>query len=293
MKSSVKVKTLALAVCASVVAPMAFADEKPKSAEEVARELANPNSSLASLTFKNQYRTYKGDLPGADDQDSFTTLFQPVFPFPLEATASGAKQNIFLRPAIPILYNQPTPKGNGDWDSTGAMGDIGFDFAYGVTEKTGFLWAAGVVGTLPTATDKKVAGKQWRLGPEILLAQAKPWGLYGIFPSHQWDIASTDSKGDSSYSTTQIQPILKYLPGGGWAVATSPIMNYDWKSEEWTVPLNLQVSKTTPVGGVPVKFEFEVNYYVDQPDAFGPEWMIGLNITPVVNNFINDWIRGY
>jgi len=35
-----------------------------------------------------------------------------------------------------------------------------------------------------------------------------------------------------------------------------------------------------------------MNYYVDQPSAFGPQWMIGLNITPVVPNFINNWIRG-
>ena len=44
--------------------------EGSKSADEVAKELANPNTSLASLTFKNQYRWYTGDLPGADDQDA-------------------------------------------------------------------------------------------------------------------------------------------------------------------------------------------------------------------------------
>jgi hypothetical protein len=69
-------------------------------------------------------------------------------------------------------------------------------------------------------------------------------------------------------------------------------MSYDWKGEQWTVPLNLTVSKTTRIGKTPVNFEVEVNYYVDQPDAFGPEWMIALNITPIVPNVINNWIRG-
>lgn len=41
-----------------------------------------------------------------------------------------------------------------------------------------------------------------------------------------------------------------------------------------------------------MKLELELNDYVEQPDAFGPEWMVGLNITPVVPNFINSWIRG-
>ncbi len=47
------------------------------------QKLANPNTPLASLNFKLQYRTYEGDLPNADDQDSTTLLFQPSLPFPL------------------------------------------------------------------------------------------------------------------------------------------------------------------------------------------------------------------
>lgn len=260
-----------------------------KSADEVARELANPNNSLASLNFKNQYRWYKGDLPGAGDQDNYTLIFQPVFPFTLQPTASGAKANLFVRPGIPLLFSQPVPTATG-WDKVSALGDIGFDIGYGVTEKTGLLWAVGMVGTLPTATDSEVAGKQLRLGPEVLLAKFEKWGLYGIFPSHQWNVAGWGE--NKSYSNTQIQGFLTYLPGGGWNVGSSPIMNYDWKSKDWTVPLNLTVGKTVKWGNTPVKLAVELNYYVKQPDLFGPRWMIGLNITPVVPNFIESWIRG-
>ena len=263
---------------------------KEKSADEVARELANPNNSLASLTFKNQFRWYTGDLPHADDQSNYTLLFQPVFPFKLEPTASGAKATLFIRPAFPILFDQPTfDPGKLDFDGTTALGDIGFDIGYGVTEKSGLLWAFGMVGTLPTATDSDVAGKQLRLGPEALIAKFEKWGLYGIFPSHQWDVTGWS---DAAYSNTQIQLLFRVLPGGGWSVGSVPIMNYDWKNEDWTIPLNLAVSKTTHIGSTPLKIELELNYYIEQPDAFGPEWMIGLNITPVVPNVIEGWIRG-
>jgi len=263
-----------------------------KSADEIAKELANPNNSLASLTFKNQFRWYTGDLPGADNQDNYTLLFQPVFPFPLDPTAGGGKANLFVRPAFPLLFEQPVPgfeNGRLDYDSITALGDIGFDIGYGVTEKSGLLWALGMVGTLPTATDSSVTGKQIRLGPETLIAKFYKWGLWGLFPSHQWDVSGWD---DTKYSTSQLQLFLKFLPGGGWSVGTAPIMNYDWESEEWTIPLNLVTSKTVMFGSMPVKLELEVNYYVEQPDAFGPEWMIGFNVTPVVTNFINKWIRG-
>ena len=54
-----------------------------KSADEIARELANPNTALASLTFKNTFTRYDGRLPDANSETGFTTLFQPSLPFPL------------------------------------------------------------------------------------------------------------------------------------------------------------------------------------------------------------------
>jgi hypothetical protein len=115
-----------------------------------------------------------------------------------------------------------------------------------------------------------------------------------LFPSHQWDIAGW---GDSSaYSTTTLQAFAMFTPGGGWAVGTQPIMTYNWQADDndeaWTIPLNLFISKTTKIGNLPIKFDLDINYYVEQPDTFGPEWMIGFNVTPIVPNFIENWIRG-
>jgi hypothetical protein len=260
------------------------AKDSGPSAQEIARELANPNNSLAVLTFRNQYRLYEGDLPGADDQDNYTLLFQPIFPQKLPESSEGDKRTFFLRPAIPILVEQPVPRpaeDGLDWDGVTALGDIGFDIAYGVTKKNGFLWAVGMVGTLPTATDEDVAGKQLRLGPEILLGSIHKWGLFGIFPSHQWNVTGWD---DKVYNTTVIEPFLKFLVGDGWSVGSLPIGSYDWQQDQWTVPLNLTVSNTAIIGKTPWKVEFEVNYYVEKADLFGPEWMFAINISPVVNN---------
>ena len=49
--------------------------------DELAKELANPGAANATLNFKFEYRTFDGNLPEANDQDSFTTTFQPAFPF--------------------------------------------------------------------------------------------------------------------------------------------------------------------------------------------------------------------
>ena len=72
------------------------------SASELAAELSNPNTAVATLNFKNQYRSYTGTLPGADDQSSYTLVIQPVLPFVLN---NGDK--IIFRPAIPVMVDQP------------------------------------------------------------------------------------------------------------------------------------------------------------------------------------------
>ena len=49
-----------------------------ESADEVARELSNPATALASLGNKLEFRSFDGDLPDADDQTSIRYIFQPV-----------------------------------------------------------------------------------------------------------------------------------------------------------------------------------------------------------------------
>lgn len=226
---------------------------QPTDPDQVARSLANPNTPLATLNVKNQFRTFEGNLPGADDQQSFTVLFQPSFPFPV----GDAGDVIFWRPAIPVLFSQPVPDViNGGFDQVTGLGDIGMDLGYGSTSKTGFLFAAGAVASLPTATDSRVGTGRWTLGPELLVAQFEEWGLYGIFPNHQWDIAGWT---DTSVNVTNTQAFLILLPGGAWSVGTTPIMSYDWDSSQWTVPINLTVSKTIVVGATPWKIGFELN----------------------------------
>lgn len=265
-----------------------------KSADELAKELNNPNNDVAKLSFKFQYRWYEGDLPRADSQDNFTLLFQPVFPFSLGQTETH-KSVFFVRPAFPFVFDQPVPRVNNnqlDWHGVSGMGDMVIDASYGRTYKTGWLWLAGLVNTLPTATDNEIAGKQWRMGPEGIAGYIQPWGLLAVFPSHQWDVTGW---GGGNYSTTQVQAFAMFTPGGGWAVGTQPIMDYNWEADggdHWTIPLNLYISKTLVLGKMPFKFDLDLNYYVEQPDTFGPEWMLGFNVTPIVPNYIEQLIRG-
>lgn len=247
------------------------------SAEEIAKSLANPNTPLASQTFKFQYRLFEGDLPDANDQSGTLVLYQPSFPFKLDNGAT-----VFFRPAFPLIVDQPVYDGTeNDFDSVSGLGDIGFDLAYGRTTSSGLLWAVGVISTLPTASKDELGSDRWNLGPEFLIGKITPKYVVGALTTYQTDIAGS---GDADISLTTVNAFATFLPGGGWNVGTAPIMSYDHENSQWTLPINLSFGKTVIWNGRPWKLGAEINYFVDQPDAFGPEWMFGINIAPVVEN---------
>ena len=251
------------------------------SAEETAKQLANPNTPLASLTLKNQWTHWNGDLPGSGDIDSQTFLFQPSFPFPINDTDS-----IFLRPAFPFLLDQPVVDSTGNVRTESGFGDMGLDLAFGRTSKTGVLTAVGVVAGIPIGS-QSLSGDTWTVGPELFYGRISKAGVLGVFTNHQWD-----ASGPRETSLTTIQPIAPFLPGGGWAIGTAGSMTYNWVAAQWTIPLQLQVSKTVKLGKLPVKVAMEASYYLEKSSALGQDWMIGFNLTPVVPNVVAKWLSG-
>ena len=254
------------------------------SAEEVAAALANPNTPMASMTFKTQYRTFQGTLPNADSQDSTTILFQPSFPFVTEAG-----DTVFFRPGLPIQISQPGfNAANQDFDSESGIGDLGFDLAYGRTTDDGILWAAGIIASLPIASEESLGSDLYTLGPEFLIGKLTSKWVLGAFPSHQWDVGGS---GKGNVNLTNIQLFGTVIAGGGWTWGSSPSLSYDHNMSQWTIPVNFNFGKTVIRNGRPWKLSAEINYYVEQSDAFGPEWMIGINIAPVIENPMANWFK--
>ena len=249
------------------------------SAEEMAAKLSNPTSPVMTIGNNFDYVTFQGDLPGAGDESAFRYVFQTVFPFKL---ANGG--SVFFRPAIPVLFNEPVPDGQGGFSSQGTdMGDIGYDFSYGKTTAGGLLIGAGLAGTIPTATNEKLGKDLWGLGPEILLGAIGKWGVVGGLLAHQWDVAGS-GKGDIDLTT--LSYFYAFPLGGGWQIAAGPSISYDHtrpSDDRWTVPLGIGLAKTSIIAGRPWKFQLQYWNYVESADAFAPEHQVRLSINPVVS----------
>ena len=248
------------------------------SAAEIAAKLSNPTAPVMTIGNNIDYITYKGSLPGAGDQSAIRYVFQTTFPFKLSNGGS-----VFFRPAIPVVFNDPVPDGQGGFDSKGVdLGDTGFDFSYGITTPGGLLWGAGLVGTIPTATDDALGKDLWGLGPELLLGALGKWGVVGGIFSHQWDVGGS---GDGEIDLTGITYFYASPLGGGWQIASGPSISYDHKRKEdnWTIPLGVGIAKTSIIAGRPWKFQLQYWNYVEAADAFAPRHQLRLSINPVVS----------
>jgi len=254
---------------------LVFSQGKPTAAE-IAAKLANPTTAPMGMNHNFDFRRYQGDLPGASDQAGFTYLFQPVIPL------SASLPRFTFRPAVPILVNQPVYNGeNGDFDSNFELGDIGFDFLYGTTYKSGFLLSGGVVGSLPTGTGE-IASKQWQLGPNALFGIAKKWGVIGALVGHKWGIAGPGTKANQTITSL----FLVFPFGDGtWQILSLPVAtaNHNLEGEIWSIPINAGIGKTLSLGDNMFRVNINYSYYVVSPDAFGPKSNFRLTISKIIN----------
>ncbi len=251
-------------------------EKEELSNEEMAEKLANPNAAIGTFNTFIDYFGYTGDLQGADDQNAITYTLQPSLPKPNFV----GKQMLFFRPAIPILFNPKTYDPiNKDFNNAGFnLGDIGYDLAIGGTTEKGLLYLFGMNGTIPTATDSRIRG-QWTLGPELVLGLVTKKIVFGGLVSQRWDLESGPIKtsvlgGQYFYAI----PLTK-----GNVIGAGPNWSYNWVTKDFTFPIGTGWTKTTKIGKTPFKFGFQVMYYVAQPDSFGPQWQLRIQLTPVLN----------
>jgi len=122
------------------------------SAAEVAAALSNPNTNMGSMNFQFDYIAYDGDIPGANDAEAWRMLWQPSLPYALSEST-----NLFIRPAIPVIFKQDVPQHGGGFNSKGVdLGDISFDASLARTLPGGIVLLGGLAATLPTATSDPI-----------------------------------------------------------------------------------------------------------------------------------------
>jgi hypothetical protein len=229
------------------------------SADDLAKQLNNPVSSLISVPL--QLNSDFGS--GEGDGERFTLNVQPVIP-----KSIGERWNLITRVIVPVVYQTdvvPRSDQLGLGDTTPTLFFSPKAPAWGRV-----VWAVGPVFLLPTATDELLGTEKWGAGPSVLaLEQTQGGYTYGLLANHLWSVAGDSRRGD--VSSTFLQPFLAKQLGAGRSLTFNLESTYDWKGEQWTVPLNVTFSKVTKIGRQRLSFAGGARAYLDKPEG-GPDW---------------------
>jgi len=226
---------------------------------ELAKKLANPIAALISVPFQLNYNQ---DIGPADDGTRWTLNFQPVIPIEL-----NQDWNIISRTILPIVSQNDVASGSG---SQTGIGDVfqSFFFSPKAPTASGWIWGAGPVFLLPTGSDDLLTADKWGTGPTaVALKQQGPW-TFGALANHVWSFAGNADRAD--VSNTFLQPFLSYTTPTAWTFSLNTESTYDWKSKDWTIPINGVVSKVTKIGGQLVSVGGGLRYWAEAPNS-GPE----------------------
>ena len=258
------------AAALAALLPIQFvaAEETGEASEsaDLAKKLSNPVADLISVPMKLDWNTGIG--PANADQEIY--VVQPVIPITL-----NEEWNVISRTILPYI-NQESPVAGGG--STSGLGDTlqSLFFSPKSPSASGWIWGVGPALSIPTATKDELGSGKWSLGPTIVLLKQEHGWTYGVLANQIWSIAGESDR--ASVSSMFLQPFLTYTTHTFTTIGINTESTYDWKSSQWTVPINLTVSQLLRIGGHPVSFLFGVREYVEKPSG-GPDWGLRFQVT--------------
>jgi hypothetical protein len=257
---------LPLTISAFALAAPAWAQDDQ--AAELAKKLSNPVASLISVPLQYNYDTYGG----ANDGASVSRLvIQPVVPFSL-----NEDWNLITRTLIPLVDQRDFPLAA---LNESGLGDTTASFFFSPKSPTagGWIWGAGPVLLLPTATKDVLGTEKWGIGPTaVALKQDGPWTV-GILAGHLWSVAGNDDRND--VSSTTLQPFFSYTTKTHTTIGAYTESAYDWKGEQWQVPLIFQLGQLFKIGPQILQLAVAGKYWAEAPDNGPKGWGLRLQLT--------------
>lgn len=249
--------SIATLAASLVFAPAQFAYSQENDAETKALD-----STATQWSFQFAYQT----MPDYFNDDIGNGQTRP----------DGATDYLQLRVVMPLSYEKFTilPRITlRHYENPQGESGIGNTEVFGLIIPKSWDWGTGRMGIGPLITlpgDEEVAKDEWGYGLAGGIVNAKGKWFYGVLLTQSWRSVDPVAlpPGTSDTNPLGIAPFLNYRLGGGWYVGNGDmVIQYDWDSKKWKVPIGVRV------GRVLVKEKGTWNYYFEyQTTALYDSW---------------------
>jgi hypothetical protein len=241
-----------------------------ESNEELAKKVSNPIAALISVPFEFNYNSGYG----TEDGEQLLLNIQPVIPITL-----NEDWNVISRTIVSVIWQDDIAGQSGEQVGLGDTLQSLF-FSPSQPIKTGIgnmTWGAGPAIAIPTGTDDLLGSGKFGLGPTgVVIIQEGPW-TYGALANHIWSVAGEGSRDE--VSATFMQPFIAYTTPSAWTFIIQTESTYDWKAEQWSVPINSSISKVVAIGSQKVQFQVGSRYWAESPSGGAEDIGATLKVT--------------
>lgn len=229
--------------------PKATASQPAPAAEDAAaaaeakleKDVQNPVSELITLPLQNNTNFEYGPY----DRTQNVLDIQPVIPINL-----NEHWMIKSRTILPVSWQ---PYANQNSGGEFGLGDTTQTFFLAPRGDRKLIWGIGPALVIPTATNTVLGQGKFSVGPSVLaLSQPGHWTV-GALINNVWSVAGSGSR--LPVNLMQLQAFVTYQMKKGWYVATSPILQANWRAASgnvWLVPVGGGLGRITRMGSQPI-----------------------------------------
>jgi hypothetical protein len=233
------------------------------SAQQVAKEALNPFSQ----SFKLPLEAVTGFRVGPDQKAGENLNIEPVLPLSV-----GQDWTVIVQPLLAGEY-LPSP------DATTGLQDFQTSVFLTPARTGAWVWGAGPIIEVPSATDSKLGTGKWSAGPTGAVVYSEgPW-VNGVLVSHLASFAGNHHR--TSVNLTSLEAQVSYTFDDGWYVQTNPTTTYDWSAAAWTVPVGADVGKGFSIGTQGISLQVGA-YDLVARAAGDPAWIFRVQATLLI-----------